>query len=556
MPRCQQCQQEFEISPADLKYYQRIAVPPPVLCFTCSKIKQLNWRNERVFYLRQCDLCRQNMVSCFTAEAKHPVYCNDCWWGDKWNPLNSGQEFDFSRSFFDQFAQLLNKTPLGNLFIATSENSEYTNLCVSNKNCYMVTASDYNDTGAYSSYSSYNRDMVDCTEVKNSELCYDSVDLDRCYQCWWSQNLKGCSHCYFCLNCNGCTDCFGCVNLRNQSNCYLNKQLTKEDYQNKLAGLKLNTHDGYDQAQTMFNQFKVQQIYPFARHLNSSGSTGNYLTNCQNCRNCYNMLDCVDCFNCIHGDKSKDCFESMGVVNSELVYNSVACPVNNNTKFSAIIWPGSSNILYSFLCRTINDCFGCVALHSHRYCILNKQYTEEEYRKLLPKIIDHLKQTGEWGQFFPMAICPWAYNESVGQDLFLLTKEQVLAIGGWWQDRLPGTIDKETIQLTDLNIDIDPDKMTGQILACQKCKRNYKLISQELTFYKRLGIPIPHFCPECRHQQRMALRNPKRLWSRRCWCSQTGHGHQGQCSIEFETTYAPERMEKIYCGECYQKEIY
>ncbi|MBI5622130.1 DNA-directed RNA polymerase, partial [Candidatus Falkowbacteria bacterium] len=28
------------------------------------------------------------------------------------------------------------------------------------------------------------------------------------------------------------------------------------------------------------------------------------------------------------------------------------------------------------------------------------------------------------------------------------------------------------------------------------------------------------------------------------------------CTNEFETTYAPERPERVYCEECYQKEIY
>jgi hypothetical protein len=569
--QCKNCNQPFTITDAEKEFCHRINVPEPELCFRCTKIKQLNWRNERFFYLRKCDLCGRDMVSCFSAEAKHPVYCNDCWWSDKFDPCAFGQEFDFGRSFFAQFEELLNKTPVGNLFIANSQNSEYTNLAVGNKDSYMTVASDYNDVSAYCSYSSYNRDVVDCTEVKNSELCYEGVDYDRCYQCFWSQNLKGCSGCHFCLNCSGCTDCFGCVNLRNQSHHWFNKQLTKEEYQEKLAVSQYQRYSNFLKLKQQFVDFKKEHIFVFSRQINCQNSSGDYLTNCQNCLNSFNMLDCVNCSNCIHGDKSKDCFEAMGLVNSELVYNSNSCPDNNNTKFSAIIWPGSSNVYYSYLCRTANDCFGCVSLHNHRYCILNKKYSEEEYKKILPQVIEHLKQTGEWGQYFPMNISPWAYNESVAQDLFPLTKEEVLKLGGRWQDNTSFTKGKETIKSADLPDDIadaDSEKIVGQILACVDCGRNYKLITQELKFYKNLNIPLPRQCSDCRHYQRMKLRNPKNLWLHQCLCEQSDHGHTGRpasnasrsdagrCSQKFETTYAPDRKEKVYCQECYQKEIY
>ncbi|EKD78561.1 MAG: hypothetical protein ACD_41C00322G0001, partial [uncultured bacterium] len=46
------------------------------------------------------------------------------------------------------------------------------------------------------------------------------------------------------------------------------------------------------------------------------------------------------------------------------------------------------------------------------------------------------------------------------------------------------------------------------------------------------------------------------LWHRQCMCTQTDHGHNGLCPTEFDTTYAPERKEIIYCDECYKKEVY
>ena len=68
-----------------------------------------------------------------------------------------------------------------------------------------------------------------------------------------------------------------------------------------------------------------------------------------------------------------------------------------------------------------------------------------------------------------------------------------------------------------------------------------------LDEFKRMNIPIPRVHPDERHKQRLKLRNPMVLYHR--ICSKEG------CSNEFETTYAPERKEVVYCKECYQKEV-
>ncbi|MBU0731662.1 hypothetical protein KKC88_02160 [Patescibacteria group bacterium] len=557
--QCKQCQKTFKHSDEDLEYFERIGIPPNDLCFRCTKIKQLCWRNERVFYPRKCDCCQGDMVSCFPPDAKHPVYCNDCWWSDKFDPLKYGQEYTFNKPFFKQIEELINKTPVGNLFIDNSENSKYTNLATNNKDCYMVTASDYCENLAYASYSSYDKDSIDLTEVNNSELCYEGIDLERCYQCQYCQFVRNCNDCYFCYDLNGCQDCLGCVNLRNQKYSIFNKQYSEEDYKKKFKEFALHTNKGVAKFKKLFKEFKDKQFYMYSHNVNIENSTGDYLINTNNCRNCYNLLDCENCTNSIHGDKSKDCMDAMGLTNTELTYNSIACPGNNNSQFCAVVWPGSSNNKYIYLCRTANDCFGCVSLHKHQYCILNKQYTEEEYNKMVPKIIEHMKKTGEWGQFFPMEISPWAYNETVGQDMFPLSKEQAKVFGARWQENLPYTTNKETMSLDEIPDDIkevDFNKLENAILACEECERNYKLVKQELDFYKNMSVPIPRRCPDCRHFSRMRSRNLMELWKRRCDCTIPTHDHDGRCTREFETTYNPNRKELIYCEKCFSKEVY
>ena len=82
------------------------------------------------------------------------------------------------------------------------------------------------------------------------------------------------------------------------------------------------------------------------------------------------------------------------------------------------------------------------------------------------------------------------------------------------------------------------------------------MISDEVEFYKQFDIPYPKLCPNCRHFERLAKRNPLQLWKRTC----------ARCSKAIETSYAPDpryaegsgeasRPEIIYCDSCYKAEF-
>ncbi|MFZ1019443.1 MAG: hypothetical protein WAN61_00420 [Minisyncoccia bacterium] len=106
--------------------------------------------------------------------------------------------------------------------------------------------------------------------------------------------------------------------------------------------------------------------------------------------------------------------------------------------------------------------------------------------------------------------------------------------------------------------------MIGKVIECEhqgkcneQCTEAFKIIESELQFYQRMNLPIPHLCPNCRHYQRLKQRNPLKLWHRSCMCDKTNHFHgKEKCEVEFETSYAPERPEIIYCEKCYQQEVY
>ena len=80
----------------------------------------------------------------------------------------------------------------------------------------------------------------------------------------------------------------------------------------------------------------------------------------------------------------------------------------------------------------------------------------------------------------------------------------------------------------------------------QQCTIAFKITEDELVFYKKMNIPLPTLCYNCRHYERLKKRNPMKLWDRKCI----------KCNKDIKTSYAPERPEIVYCEECYKKEIY
>lgn len=99
---CQNCKTEFTIEPEDFEFYEKIQVPPPTFCPECRMARKMMFRNERVLYKRKCNLCKENIISIYHPKSSYTVYCNKCWWSDKWDSMNYGKNYDFKKSFFEQ----------------------------------------------------------------------------------------------------------------------------------------------------------------------------------------------------------------------------------------------------------------------------------------------------------------------------------------------------------------------------------------------------------------------------------------------------------------------
>ncbi len=554
--KCTQCKSQFEIIPDDKAFYNKVSpiiagkkyqIPEPTLCPDCRMQRRMAWRNERKLYRRKCDLTGDSIISWIAPDKPHKVYKKDAWWSDKWDAHNFGRDFDFNRPFFDQLNDLIKEAPWLDLLYDKSINSEYVNFCNNNKDCYLIFATNDSENCYYCSAMWGCKDTVECFQAFNCELCYGCLDVSSCYNCKYCKNCDNSSECIFCENCRGCKNCFGCVNLVGKEYYFMNEQLSKEDYETRIRNLKLDSYERVQEAREFFNKHRLKFPMRFAQVVNCENCTGDVIRNCKNSKETFDTNGAEDCKFVMLSDKpTKDCYDSHGLQGSELIYETVVAGVPaTNITFSSYIWINAHNVQYSILCPGAQNCFGCVGLHKGKYCILNKQYSKEEYEKLVPKIIEHMQSTKEWGEFFPINLSPFDYNETIAQDYFPLTEDEVKKHGWRWRKKEKKEYQPSNYQIPDSLKDVSAD-ICGKILGCKECSRNYKVIPKELQFYKNHNIPIPQTCSDCRIKILLNMRNPKRLWEREC----------DKCASEIKTTYSPDRPEKVYCEECYLSDVY
>lgn len=387
---------------------------------------------------------------------------------------------------------------------------------------------------------------------------------------------------YFCRDCVGCNDCFGCANLRKSSYCIFNKQYTKEQYEEEVKKMQLDTFSGVEQACRAARDFWHTQITKCHQGLKNLNSIGSYVTNCKNVNDSYLVRESENMRYCqyMQVPGNKDCYDTSNWgENTELSYETMESgEFGYNNKFSQNCWPACRNVEYCRYLFSCTDCFGCVGLKKKQYCILNKEYTKEEYENLVSKIKKHMDEMPyidsqeivyKYGEFFPTELSPYGYNNTQAMQHFPMTKEEVEKRGYTWieVELNKYNITQKASDLPD-SINDATDQILKEVMECGVCKKAYRILENEFNFLRKEKLPLPHMCHDCRHERRISDRLKIKLYERSCMCAgaadETGkykntvsHIHKDSpCGKKFKTGYSPDRPEIVYCEKCYQQEVY
>lgn len=544
---CRQCNTTFEVTQDDLAFYERIGVPPPTLCPDCRLQRRMALRNDRMLHRRSCDLCKKEIIAIDRAGSAYPVYCPSCWWSDAWDPLSFGRAFDFRRPFFEQYSDLMCTVPHISLHCEQSENCDYCQNTTFSRNCYLCSACFRGEDCAYTFVTAQCRNVLETLSSSDCERCYELLACRRCYGSCFLQNCSDCTDCALCFDCQGCRNCIGCMNLRNAENRFFNQPATPDDI--RAFHTSLRSYRNIENAKQEFAELKATLPHRANHFTRTENCTGDHISNSKNCTDCFDIEECEDCASSDFAKKLKDSRDVFGaLMGGDLQYENSSAGGGINVQFAFLSWHNADS-RYMKYCLNSQNLFGCIGLRHKQYCILNTQYTKEEYEALITKIIEHMQRAEEWGEFFPITISPYAYNETLAQEFFPLTKEEVMRRGWKWReehDEVPKVEKIFDAALLPDSIADTPDDILNWAMYCSVTKRPYRIQKTELAFYRSMGLPIPRKHPDERRRERMARRNPRKLFARAC----------AKCGREIQTTYPPSRPEQVFCESCYLKAVY
>lgn len=522
---CKNCSQSFEITPDDLSFYAKIGVPSPTRCWRCRAMRRMAWRNMTHLYKRTCDATGKTIYTDMTPLAPMPVYDTQYFFSDAWDPMSYGRDYDSNRGFFEQWQELYHIVPWTPIWNYGKVNSEYS-IGAFIKNCYLCFDTGNNtEDCAYCVSVQFGKQSFNLVNSKHCELCYFCINTDNSYKTFFSRNCVSCTDSWFLQDCVGCTSCFGCTGLRNKSYCIFNEQYSKEEYKKKLEGLLGDFKNAKKQALETWLKYPVKSMHGFQ----NKNVTGDYIFNSADLRMCFFANGAQHCIysQSIIYVPVKDSMDLTSVGDGAELSYEVLCAgeqMANLAFANECITVRDSQ--YVMNCRQSSDLFGCVALKNKKYCILNKQYSPDEYKKLRSQIIADMKKRGEYGEFFPAEMSPWGYNETQAQDYFTLSKAEAKSKGFRWRDQ-----ERKEVQIGGDVIAYEHSQNCDHL-----CSGGFKMIPREAEFIERMRLPKPTLCFNCRYKELVSWRNPPAFYQREC----------AKCGKEIETSYAPDKWYKTW----------
>jgi hypothetical protein len=560
---CAISNKEFPIFQSDLNFYDKISpvfwsppstrgvggikkyqIPTPTLCPQERERRRMTFRNERKLYKRKCDYTWEDIVSIYSPEKPYKVYKQDIRRSDNRDPIEYWMDFDFSKTFFEQFDELMKSVPQMNLTNFKNENSDYCNYLNDSKDCYLACASGFLEDSLYCNRTYNWKDLVDCGFCFRGENSYMNINCEDFYNSMFCRWCKQTSNCHYCIDCTNCKDCIACINLVSKQYCIFNKQYTKEEYFKEKAELLSKTQ----YLENKILELESDCIKSNLKIVNSENCFGNNIKNSKNIVLSFEVDGVENAKYCREVMEHKNIMDVNNNGWSELEYEIMWFGYNNKVAFT-IYSAECVDVYYSAYCQYSKNLFGCVWLRYKEYCIFNKQYTKSEYEELVPKIIEHMQKTNERGEFFPISISPWWYNETHANTYYPLNKDQ--AIERWynWMDieipiNIPNGLQTiKSIELADDVQKVDKDILNKAII-CKTTGKPYRLIAKELEFYKKHNIIIPKEHYDLRYAKRAKYTSDTNLYLLKC----------DKC--DKETLSIHENNKNIYCENCYKKEIY
>lgn len=591
--RCSWTGEEFPIFESDVAMLAKLSptvgwvkypFPLPTLSPQAREQRRMMFKNERFFHKDICEHTNTATVSRFTD--KH-VFSNAAWHGD--DREQKIFDYDETPSFADAMRWLCDNTTYQDLIgssLNVTQNARYTNHASKQSNTYLLINARDDEYCAYGNFITHSTFCFDCSNVANSEHCYQCVSSDRLFGCLYCYNCINSQNLHFCHTMTNCQYCFLCTGLHNQSYCINNKHVGKEAYEAYMASIDLGSYHAIQEILIRYAALSHQQTQSAVVNPWSEDVIGH------ECMNSHNAFMCFDLQSCHDVRYATACFESQDMMDitsfgelSSIMYEWLAVGKNSSNIFCSSMVGESHHLLYCMESKYCKHCFGCVNLYKKEYCIFNKQYTQEEYETIVLKLIEQLKVWQMWWEFLHPSLSPFPYNDSIAIDYYPphaiidhsgnatiydekwigtvhLSDDNEIAswvFRRWKGDDIPirRRNRREEINIPDNTVTIAakdlPDSLVWvdesllqKAIVCAVSWRPFRMVPMELEFYRKHNLPLPRLHPDVRYTQRFQQKPDRTLYLRKC--DKTGE--------DMLSVYPQDAPFKVYSEEAYRQEMY
>ena len=415
--------------------------------------------------------------------------------------LNKWINYDFDKTFFENYLDLKKIMPLlSALVYENSENSNFAEGVWMSKNVYLsfIVISGCENI----LYTFYTQDNVKNTLNSlmvwdNSENVYFWAWIIKWFNVFYSKYICNSNNIWFSTNLVWCSECIFCDWLENQSYCINNKKLEKDLYfeeKNRILQIKHSFFDYYKNLNQNWMNLWSENIDWMFNTFSKNIKNWYFNYRLENWKNVVfvwdkdgrrNVMDSI----CSDQVWHWDIYACSNLWTSENVY---CC--------DCIIW---QSLYYCFDCLSCSFCLWCIWLKNKSYCILNKQYTKEEWYKKAEEIFSQMEKDWILWKFFPWELNPFYFNDTMAyliDDSF--TKEEVENQWYMWREEeikvdIPEWV--EVITIKDLNNyqwydsnwnwQINPE-ILKKVIKDEKWNI-YRIVQMEYDFLMKHWLPLP-----------------------------------------------------------------
>jgi len=409
-------------------------------------------------------------------------------------------DYDFNLSLFENYEKLFLQTDIFNVIDHWgAENSDYADMVYNSKNAYLSTVVISNCENVLYSISTKDN----CTNVfnsiatwSNSENIYFCSGILNSFNIFYSRFINNCNNIWFSTNLVWCSECINCNNLDNQKYCINNEKLEKAEYllkKEEILKNKLNFEKNYLNLDKKWD------------NINSKNTTWSSMFSSENVENWYFWYYVKD---------SKNVMFTGWVDWDHNMYDVFTAGSPTAHDFYWVMWANwenlyccknitlSSNLFYSYWCDNCSNLIWCIWLKNKNYCILNKQYSKEDWEKLASKIFKTMEKDWTLWEFFPASLNPFYFNDTVAGLIWWFKKEEIIKEGFMWRD------EKIKVDIPDESIVVDIEELNkyewfdenwnwqlnSEILKKvikDKSWDYYKIVKMEYDFLQKHWLPLP-----------------------------------------------------------------